>query len=92
MVYKTGTWGEKAKNRAKTRNDYFRLYRRDKRDPIKVLARHHVMVAVANGTLVKQPCNVCGLAEGRIEAHHEDYNMPLDVVWLCPKHHRETHR
>lgn len=25
------------------------------------------------------------------QAHHEDYARPLDVRWLCFKHHRETH-
>ena len=26
------------------------------------------------------------------EAHHRDYEKPLEVVWLCPEHHRIWHR
>lgn len=90
MPYKTGTWGEQAKARSKKRNDYFRLYKRDRRDPIKIKARYLVERAVKNGDLVRTPCEVCG-AVGRIEAHHTDYSKPLQVQWLCPKHHRERH-
>jgi hypothetical protein len=25
------------------------------------------------------------------ERHHPDYTQPLTVIWLCRKHHRETH-
>ena len=39
--------------------------------------------------LEKKPCEKCG--EIKAEAHHEDYDKPLDVVWLCHKHHREIH-
>jgi ribosomal protein S27AE len=42
------------------------------------------------GRLIRQPCEVCG--EKKVEAHHDDYDKPLDVRWLCPAHHAETHR
>lgn len=25
------------------------------------------------------------------QAHHEDYSKPIDVMWLCFRHHRERH-
>ena len=44
--------------------------------------------AVLMGTLVPQPCWVCGKKAG---AHHPDYDRPLDVVWLCQAHHKQAH-
>jgi hypothetical protein len=63
------------------------------RERLKRLGLNSVYLKVAraltNGTLVKQPCEVCG--DVKTEAHHDDYSKPLDVRWLCFKHHRETH-
>lgn len=49
-----------------------------------------VSKAVKDGTLVKLPCWVCGCE--KVEGHHPDYDAPLDVIWLCKKHHMEIHR
>ena len=27
----------------------------------------------------------------KAEAHHPDYDRPLDVIWLCPQHHKALH-
>lgn len=48
-------------------------------------ARAHAIVgrAVRSGKLTKaNECARCG-AIGRLEAHHEDYSKPLNVIWLC---------
>jgi hypothetical protein len=37
---------------------------------------------------MRQPCEVCG---SPAEAHHDDYDKPLDVRWLCFEHHRAHH-
>ena len=41
--------------------------------------------------LKKLPCQVCGTTK-HIHGHHEDYSKPLDVMWLCAKHHAQLHR
>lgn len=45
---------------------------------------------IACGRLVKQPCEVCG--ERKVRAHHDDYNKPVEIRWLCAKHHFEWHQ
>ena len=52
-------------------------------------ARNKVNSAIRSGKLRPQPCIVCG---GKAEAHHSDYSKPLDVDWLCRKHHALWHR
>lgn len=54
--------------------------------------RVHAIVskAIFRGRLIQRPCEVCGAEKA--DAHHDDYNKPLDVRWLCPTHHREWHR
>lgn len=55
--------------------------------PFKARAHTAVENAIRNGRLKPQKC-FCG---GKAQAHHEDYSKPLDVVWLCRKHHMERH-
>lgn len=56
-------------------------------------AKAHTMVgnAVRAGKLMPKPCERCGFAIG-VQAHHEDYSKPMDVIWFCTKHHGERHR
>ena len=54
----------------------------------------HAMVAsaVKHGMLVRSTtCSECGDPHDRIQGHHEDYDKPLDVVWLCPSCHGKRH-
>lgn len=60
-------------------------------NPQKANARRKVFIALRNGSLKKKGCVVCGILE-RVHAHHDDYSKPLDIVWLCLKHHQELHR
>ncbi len=57
--------------------------------PLRFKVRKAVSNAIQVGHLVPQPCEVCG--EGKTQAHHDDYNKPLEVRWLCHKHHCKEH-
>jgi hypothetical protein len=62
-------------------------YRR--RYPEKAYVAGVMSNAFKTGKLTKEPCEMCG---GDAEAHHEDYDKPLEVRWLCRVHHKELHR
>ena len=85
---KRGIVKKKIKRKAEDRIEYDRKAR--KNNPEKFKARSAVKRAVKKGTLKRQPCEVCG--EIKSQAHHDDYNKPLDIRWLCSKHHGEVHR
>jgi hypothetical protein len=53
--------------------------------------RAHLTVqrALKSGDLTKQRCEVCGSRQ--TDAHHDDYDDPLKVRWLCRQHHIRLH-
>lgn len=54
-------------------------------------ARKATQRAVRAGKLTRPDvCSRCGNTDD-IQAHHKDYDAPLDVVWLCGTCHRATH-
>jgi hypothetical protein len=58
-------------------------------NPHMTMAHTRVSNALRSGRLVKQPCRDCQRTD--VHGHHADYARPLDVVWLCPVHHRAEH-
>ncbi len=64
-------------------NDEERIY--------KIRVRSLTRSYIKAGKLIKQPCEVCGY-DKYVEAHHDDYNKPMDIRWLCRNHHREHHQ
>lgn len=53
-------------------------------------AHSAVFSAIKRGDLVRMSCVRCGTE--KTEAHHEDYDKPLDVVWLCSPCHKQRHQ
>jgi len=53
--------------------------------------------AIKRGDLIPEPCQVCGndgkFRDGRreVQSHHDNYNEPLEVTWLCQKCHFRWH-
>lgn len=57
---------------------------RHKRKKARVMFNHYLR----DNHIERQPCEICG---AKAEAHHDNYDKPLDVRWLCFKHHRQWH-
>jgi len=66
---------------------YLKEYR--EKYPNKYRAHNLVNNSIRDGKLFKEPCEVCGCPV--THAHHSDYLKPLNVMWLCPEHHKEWH-
>lgn len=61
--------------------------------------RHIFGKAIRKGLVEKKlRCELCKKVpvnkngKSGIHAHHEDYNKPLDVIWLCPTCHQVWHK
>ena len=59
---------------------------RDKRRKARETFNHYVR----DKGVKKQPCEMCG--KEKVEAHHDDYNKPLEIRWLCFECHRKWHK
>lgn len=87
VIYKKHLTNWKKKNHER----YLELQRKSqknyyKNNPEKVKAHAEVQSAIKNGKMARHACEVCGNTVS--EAHHHDYSKPLDVWWLCKKHHK----
>ena len=87
-----------ARQRREYAKEYYKKHKKDwiekarvakRKYPEKWKARQDLRNAVASGKIEKLPCEICGNLKS--QGHHEDYSKPLEVKWLCAKHHAELH-
>lgn len=73
----------------KRRNALMKKYRNDPMLRIKHEARWRTKKAIKKGILKKGLCEIC--QSKNTQAHHDNYNEPLKIRWLCKKHHLQIH-
>jgi len=73
-------------------NGYAQTKAYRKRNRQKIECHNFVRLAIKFGHLVRpESCEQCKI-ECKPQAHHNDYEKPLEVVWLCRKCHGNEHR
>ena len=78
-------------NRGRINKKYLEKYHTNPEEHKKHLARSKTNGAIKSGNLIKpKECSKCGESK-RLEAHHEDYNKPLEINWLCKGCHCKLH-
>lgn len=78
----------KIPERIKAQVEITRAWRAE--DSRRVVAHSAVARAIRNGLLIRMPCVRC--AAEKSEAHHDDYDKPLEVMWLCSPCHKQRHK
>jgi len=85
-------WMRKAgkKWREKHGAEYQREYRKDESRMKQHAANARVYIAIKKGTLIRPDhCTFCG-RKCKPHAHHDDYEKPLEVIWLCSPCHKQA--
>ncbi len=80
---------ERVKKYQKINREKISVYDKN-RDKQKRKARWSVYNHIKYGLLSKKPCFGCGNI--KVQAHHEDYSKPLEIIWLCTSCHGIRHR
>ena len=57
--------------------------------PERVKAVNKVNEMIRDGKLERQPCVICN--KKKVHGHHKRYDRPLEVDWLCARHHKALH-
>lgn len=78
----------KISERIKASTEINRAWRKE--DQRRSRAHSAVARSIRKGELVQKPCIQCG--EIKSIAHHEDYDKPLEVMWLCQPCHKQRHK
>ena len=54
---------------------------------------HQILNSAIKKKIIHKPlkCSCCEY-DGKLHGHHEDYDNPLRVIWLCPSCHKKVHK
>lgn len=76
----------------KCHSEYMKKWRKthplNKEQKERDIARSYAFVYLSKGKIERKNCEVCG---EKAQMHHNDYKKPLEVQWLCRKHHLDLH-
>lgn len=79
-------WRENNSDKVKARNEEYQKKYPERNRAIVVVYR-----ALKRGAIARpERCINCNVVKS-LDAHHEDYNKPLEVVWLCKSCHKLLH-
>lgn len=70
---------------------YLKEYFKNPNAKLKRQVRQKTKDAIRKGLLKMQNCFITG-CKRKAEAHHQDYNKPFEITWLCKLHHGDLHR
>lgn len=71
-------------------SNYQQRIKLDRFASLKKSARRKVQTEIEAGRIQRGSCSICNSPNA--EAHHSDYSKPLDITWLCDKHHGQIER
>lgn len=81
---------DKKRKTDKNLSKYMKDYLEDPTNRKKYLARQTLNNRIREGAIKR---GVCEMRKCRLtgHGHHDDYNKPLEVRWLCRQHHEDLH-
>lgn len=74
------------------RKHYFENYKKNETGAIRKrrLCRIKTNLFILTKKLKRLPCVICG--NEKSDAHHYNYDSPLNIIWICRKHHAKLHK
>ncbi len=89
VAIKKKEWQDKPENKKKHNEASVKWQEKNK---AKKKAQEKVGSAIRSNKLTRpETCSICGQTDCKIQAHHWDYDKPLDVVWCCIQCHNDIH-
>lgn len=83
-IFRGKTWTRRTADEPPTPQFKWNANNRDK-----VRAHGIVRNALLKGEIRRGKCEICGSL--RTDAHHDRYDRPLEIRWLCRQHHQQHH-